>query len=76
MGPSIGLRASKPFPYKVRGTSALPQTVRRQVYLHPGRSQLATDRRSLATSPANLSVAPLLPPAGHWYLHSGAKRFR
>jgi hypothetical protein len=28
------------------------------------------------SSPTNLSVAPSLPPAGHWYLRSGAMRFR
>ncbi len=34
------------------------------------------DHRSPATSPANLSVAPPLPPAGHWYFRIGCNRIR
>jgi hypothetical protein len=75
MGPSTGLKASKPIPYKeMRYTHALPQTVRSQVYLHPW--SVTTGHRSPVTSPANLSVAPLLPRAGHWYFCIGCKRIR
>jgi len=37
---------------------------------------LVAGRLPLATSAANLSVAPSLPPAGHWYLRSGATQVR
>jgi len=32
--------------------------------------------RVTLSSPTNLSVAPTLPPAGHWYLRSGATQVR